>query len=270
MTKKEYIVAVTDALPDWELGKQIKSGIINGQYDERTINMLVIVLKKAMDRITKEIKDNHMIEKINQRKEIESLMQESLLGTSDIISSLIEEKLEAMTKKRHESSRKKYQVFVSSTYSDLIYERKEVSNTIMALGCIVAGMEHFPATDEEQFEYIKGIIDESDFYVLILGGRYGSLTREGISFTEREFDYAKEKGIPILAFLHKDIGRIPLKKSELNEEKRNKMMEFRKKVMNGRIVKFWGNTKELCVNISTSLSQAFSNTSTAGWTRDTP
>ncbi len=270
MTKKEYIIAVCDALPDWEMGKQIKSGVINGKYDDRTINMLVIILKKAVDHMVKYIKDNQLIEKINQQKEFESLMKESLFETSDIINSLIEQKLETMMIKRQESERKKYQVFVSSTYSDLVYERKEVSNTIMALGCIVAGMEHFPATDKEQFEYIKGIIDESDYYVLILGGRYGSLTQEGISFTEREFDYANEKGIPILAFLHKDIGSIPLKKSELDEEKRTKLIKFREKVTTDRLVKFWANTKELCLHISTSLSQEFKNSTAAGWTRITP
>jgi hypothetical protein len=38
---------------------------------------------------------------------------------------------------------------------------------------------------------------------LIVGGRYGSVDETGISFTEREYDYAYEKGLHILAFVHK-------------------------------------------------------------------
>jgi hypothetical protein len=39
---------------------------------------------------------------------------------------------------------KKYQIFVSSTYSDLVDERREVIEAIIDLGHIPAGMEGFP------------------------------------------------------------------------------------------------------------------------------
>jgi hypothetical protein len=48
---------------------------------------------------------------------------------------------------------KRYQVFVSSTFADLKKERSNVMQTIMEMDCIPAGMELFPATDEEQFEF---------------------------------------------------------------------------------------------------------------------
>ena len=44
MTKKEYILAVIDALPDWEMWRWIKAMVQNDQLDERSINMLVIIL----------------------------------------------------------------------------------------------------------------------------------------------------------------------------------------------------------------------------------
>nr|WP_321540740.1 DUF4062 domain-containing protein [Flavobacterium piscinae] len=53
---------------------------------------------------------------------------------------------------------KRYQVFVSSTYADLKEERAKVIQTIMELDCIPAGMEIFPAIDEEQFEFIKKLL----------------------------------------------------------------------------------------------------------------
>lgn len=50
---------------------------------------------------------------------------------------------------------KRYQVFVSSTFTDLKDERSAVIQTLMKMDCIPAGMELFPAMDEEQFEFIK-------------------------------------------------------------------------------------------------------------------
>ena len=70
---------------------------------------------------------------------------------------------------------KKLQIFVSSTYSDLISERQACVETILSLGHIPAGMELFAAGSESQLETIKRWIDNCDVYMLIVGGRYGSL-----------------------------------------------------------------------------------------------
>ena len=64
MTKKEYILAVIDALPEWEMWRWIKAMVQNDQLEEHTIDMLVIILKKAMDKLTATIKENKMIETI--------------------------------------------------------------------------------------------------------------------------------------------------------------------------------------------------------------
>jgi hypothetical protein len=93
---------------------------------------------------------------------------------------------------------KKYQVFISSTYTDLVEERQIILRSILDLGHIPSGMELFSAADEEQFAYIKKIIDECDYYVLVIGGRYGSIDDSGISYTEKEYDYAVEKGVHVL------------------------------------------------------------------------
>lgn len=67
------------------------------------------------------------------------------------------------------------------------------------------GMEIFGAADEEQWEIIRDTIDSSDYYVLLVANRYGSIVEDGsdkgISYTEKEYRYAKEKGIPILGVL---------------------------------------------------------------------
>lgn len=162
---------------------------------------------------------------------------------------------------------KKYQVFISSTFADLEEERKGVMEAIIDLGCFPAGMELFPASDKEQFEYIKSVIDESDYYVIIVAGRYGSLAEDGVSYTEKEFDYACKQGIPILAFVKKDISEIPINKSETDSDKKLKLEQFREKVLIGRLAKFWDNGEELKYKLSSSLSREMKMNPRIGWIR---
>ena len=72
---------------------------------------------------------------------------------------------------------KRYQIFISSTFNDLEKERMLLAQNILRKGYYPAGMEWFHGIDEEQFEYIKQVIDDSDYYVLILGGLYGTIGR---------------------------------------------------------------------------------------------
>lgn len=92
---------------------------------------------------------------------------------------------------------KKYQIFISSTFKDLQVERDNIIKAILELYHIPIGMEMFSAEDEDQWEIIRRTIDISDYYILILGLRYGSETSEGISFTQKEYEYAIERKIPI-------------------------------------------------------------------------
>jgi len=162
---------------------------------------------------------------------------------------------------------KRYQVFISSTYSDLKEERSKVMQTIMSLDCIPAGMELFPAIDDEQFDFIKKIIDDCDYYVLIVGGRYGSISQDGISYTEKEFDYAISKEIPVIAFLHEDIGRIIVDKSDIEHEKREKLILFRNKVSTGRLVQTWSNPDDLNGKVAISLTKTIKTYPAIGWVR---
>src|ERR1700733_5996858 len=140
---------------------------------------------------------------------------------------------------------KRYQVFVSSTYADLKEERQAVIRTILEASCIPAGMELFPAADEEALAFIKRVIDDCDYYLLIIGGRYGSVDETGVSYTEQEYDYAVGHGLKVIALLHENPEEIPLGKSEKDPAGREKLQKFRDKVSKGRLVKFWKNASEL-------------------------
>jgi Domain of unknown function (DUF4062) len=108
---------------------------------------------------------------------------------------------------------KRYQVFLSSTFKDLEDERRLVVRSLQELYCIPAGMEFFPA-EEKQWKLIKRVMDDSDYYILIIGARYGSLTPSGISYTEKEFRYAKTTRKRVLAFVHEDPGSLPVNRSD--------------------------------------------------------
>jgi hypothetical protein len=162
---------------------------------------------------------------------------------------------------------KKYQVFVSSTYIDLVEERNQVSRAILDTGCIPAGMEQFPAFDEEQFDYIKRIIDYCDYYVLIIGGRYGSTDATGTSYTEKEYDYAVSKGINVLAFINSNPDGLPTDKKEADKNAIEKLKDFRNKVSIGRMCKMWQNTSELHGQVAISLMKTIQERPATGWVR---
>ncbi len=162
---------------------------------------------------------------------------------------------------------KRYQVFLSSTYADLKDERQKIIQTLMEMDCIPSGMELFPAADEEQWEFIKKIIDDCDYYLLLIGGRYGTTTTEGISYTEKEYDYAIEKGLKVVALIHEDPDLIPVGKTDKNPELLEKLKLFRTKVEQNRLVKYWKNVEELPGLVSLSLSKTIKTYPAVGWVR---
>jgi hypothetical protein len=162
---------------------------------------------------------------------------------------------------------KRYQVFLSSTYADLREERRKVIQTLMEMDCIPAGMELFPAADEEQWEFIKHVINDCDYYVLIIGGRYGSLTPDGISYTEREFDYACSRGLHVLAFIHEDPDDLAVARSDIDPLLRERLAAFRERVKTGRLVRFWNSAEQLPGLVALSLSKTIKAYPAVGWVR---
>lgn len=162
----------------------------------------------------------------------------------------------------------KYQVFISSTYSDLFKERKQVLDVLLMADCIPAGMESFVATDDEQFNVIKNIIDLCDYYILILGKRYGSVNESsGLSYTEMEYNYAIEKGIPVLVFVIDDSVELDNDKIETDDINKEKLAEFKNRAMKNRLVSIWRDTSDLMGKVAISIMQAKSEIRRPGWHR---
>lgn len=164
------------------------------------------------------------------------------------------------------SSDRRHQVFVSSTYEDLREERHEVIQALLELDCIPAGMELFPATDDDQWSLIQRVIDECDYYIVIVGGRYGSIGPQGISYTEQEYRYALQTGKPIIAFLHKTPSNIPAGKTESEAESKKLLVEFRSLVQK-KVCKYWESPTELGSAVSRSLVRLIKTHPMPGWVR---
>lgn len=159
---------------------------------------------------------------------------------------------------------RKHQVFVSSTYLDLVEERQQVIHALLELDCIPAGMELFPATDEDSWTLIKEVIDDCDYYVLIIAGKYGSMNEHGISYTEMEFDYAISTNKPIICFVHQDVEELTAIKTEKLESSQKKLLDFKIKAQT-KHCKYWNSPEDLGGKVSRSMVQLKKRHPSHGW-----
>lgn len=159
---------------------------------------------------------------------------------------------------------RRYQVFISSTYMDLVDERREVIQALLEMDCLPAGMELFPAADDDQWTLIKQVIDESDYYVVIVGGRYGSTGPKGISYTEQEYDYAVAQEKPVLGFVHAHPEEIPSGKTQPNAQA--ELDAFLAK-LKSRMVKTYSSPAELGSVVSRAMIRVIKQQPGEGWVR---
>jgi hypothetical protein len=145
-----------------------------------------------------------------------------------------------------------YSVFVSSTYEDLREERAEVQKALLKLHCMPVGMELFGSADEETWDFIKRQIDGCDYYVVVIADKYGSTDEDGVSYTEKEYDYARELKKPVLSFVHRDRKSIRRDRTEDDSIKRSKLEAFIEKVR-GSPVSFFTSPHDLASEVIVSF-----------------
>src|ERR1043165_7627105 len=162
----------------------------------------------------------------------------------------------------------RYQVFVSSTFRDLAAERQAVLNAILQLDHFPVGMEAFPAADGTPWDLIEKMIEDSDYYVLIIAGRYGAVTANGVSYTEKEYDLARRLGKTVLAFLHESPDELAVKNVDMAKEARSKLQRFLKHVESSHLCKLWRDKDQLALFVTTSLLSATRLNPSPGWVRN--
>jgi hypothetical protein len=167
---------------------------------------------------------------------------------------------------------KKYQVFISSTYTDMLEERQAAVTAILEAGHIPAGMELFAASDKKQMEVIERWIDSCDIFMLILGGRYGSIDPDsGKSYIQLEYEYAVKTGKPFFALYltetaiqKKASGPLGLDAIERNDSK--KLTEFRATVLS-KVCSPIEDVKDIRIQAGNSIRHLSATNSLDGWVR---
>lgn len=167
------------------------------------------------------------------------------------------------------SQDKKYQVFISSTYEDLKEERKYAIDAVLKLRQIPAGMELFSASNNTPWEEIENEINESDYYVIIVAYKYGSIDPASkLSFTQKEYEYAVKSGKQILAFIIDD------KNAKWEDSKRDKsagaikkLNDFKDIIKTNKLVLLWKDKEDLQTKVLTTLSLQIARNPQRGWVK---
>ena len=161
----------------------------------------------------------------------------------------------------------KYQIFISSTYEDLKEEREQVLKAVLRLGHIPIGMELFNAADETQWEMIKRRIEESDYYLVIIAHRYGSIDSETkSSYTEKEYDYATSLQVPTMAFVLDRSASWPSNRGESDPKMQKALKKFIAKVQK-KMRDSWSNKDELASKVAYALTEMTTAHPQVGWVR---
>lgn len=155
-------------------------------------------------------------------------------------------------------------IFISSTYSDLVEQRKVVSEVISKLGGIPIQFETFSETAKSSWsDMMMNEIEKSDCIILIVGDRYGALDKNSHkSFTQLEFEYAKHKNIPIIGLIKKSNDLTsPIITTNFDAvidkavEEELKLKEFKNEVITNRVVSFFESNDDLKIQTTLALQE---------------
>lgn len=186
------------------------------------------------------------------------------------------------TMQAEQAGRKHYTVFVGSTFEDMKDIRAAVLRRLNSSEDYKAiGMEDFTAANGRQLPYIKERLKDTDIYVLILGGKYGSLIskddkdrpdEEDKSYTQKEYELAMaDPDIKVLCFVCEKPEELPPDKREETDCKRKLLTKFKDKVGAEHKYMPWGaqdSPEKIAGDVYQSLAQ-MDKSALRGWVRGT-
>lgn len=164
-------------------------------------------------------------------------------------------------------SQRKYQFFISSTYTDLVEARQTLAASLLQQGHFPIGLELYPTETNDIWNVIQQQIAECDYYVVLVGGRYGSLSPIGLSYTHREYIYASTRRKPVLALIHDQPQALPESRREATRAGQMQMEDFRRLVAKGQMVREWHGLSDLQEIARTVIPQFISRYPCDGWVK---
>ncbi len=100
--------------------------------------------------------------------------------------------------------KRRYDVFISSTFSDLECVRSELIDATLRAEHYPIAMEHFHGGPKD-LPLISKKIKEADIFVIVVGSRLGSsISTEELAFIQKEYLLALDAKKPVLAYLLDD------------------------------------------------------------------
>ena len=159
---------------------------------------------------------------------------------------------------------KKYQIFLSSTFSDLTGERDAIVAAITGLGHFPVNMESFGAEYQTPWQVIEDKLSNSDYYILVLGDKYGTLDSDGVSFTEKEYDLAQRLRLPTIVYLRANeaIQALPFEARESLH--REQLDRFRKRIAVHHFER-WNHKMDLVPRVYEGLTRLIVRYPRDGW-----
>ena len=151
--------------------------------------------------------------------------------------------------------------FISSTFLDLREERNATANVLREAGLNVNALDVKPASNDTSKREIENSIKESDFIIVIIGQRYGSIIHEmtgsnRFSITRWEYIKAKHYKKDVLVYFKEVNAKDPIWYDDKNNDfdmKRNYLIKFKELLSTKHNPKYFSTADELANEIKKAL-----------------
>jgi hypothetical protein len=151
-------------------------------------------------------------------------------------------------------------IYVSSTYEDLVEERRATRDAIFGLGHFPVGMEDYAAADERPLDRCLRDVRSSHAYVGIVAWRYGYRPNgNGKSITQLEYEEARANSIPCFLFLLREDA--PWPRIFIPDEEQPLIKAFRETLRADHLVGFFRDAESLARSVLQSLATGLINRS---------
>lgn len=160
---------------------------------------------------------------------------------------------------------KRYQVFISTSGSEMQPERIILSQTLVGMGFFSWGLEQ---RNPLSTAFARRQIDDCDYVVILLGSQYGEQSVSGVGYMHLEYIYAVTKQKPIIVFMHDDPTSREPSLHDAKAELREKFNDFRKLLQNEVDQVFtYRSLRDLEMAVRLNMPQMLERYPVTGWVR---
>lgn len=162
---------------------------------------------------------------------------------------------------------KRFQVFISTTYPDMQAARQALMLPFMDLGLVPMSMDLHLEDSHSLMPVAQRLINDCDYFVILLGGRYGTLSPLGLSFPHREYIFAATKRKPVLALIHDQPLSLPEDAREPHREGQVRRDDFAR-LLETKVPSYrWRDERELAGLVARVMPEMMRQYPAHGWVR---